>query len=73
MGTSISMGPSLTKYRDLNQIQLHVHVVNSSWPGVAYIRREKQLISLVTHICVTDPSISLIGPEGDLQNSVRPR
>ena len=65
------MGPSLTKYRNLNQIQLHV--VNSSWPGVAYIHHEKQLISLVTHKCVTDPSISLIGPGGDLQNTVRPR
>ena len=30
-------------------------------------------MSLVTHICVTNPSISLIGPGGDLQNSVRPR
>ena len=27
----------------------------------------------MTHICVTNPSIFLIGPGGDLQNSVRPR
>ena len=31
------------------------------------------LISLVTHICVANPSISLIGPGGDPQNSARPR
>ena len=30
-------------------------------------------LDLVSHICVANPFISLIGPGGDLQNSVRPR
>ena len=38
-----------------------------------YASWKTALISLVTHICVANPSISLIVPGGDLQNSVRPR
>ena len=38
-----------------------------------YASWKTALISLVTHICVANPSISLIGPGGDLQNGVRPR
>ena len=38
-----------------------------------YASWKTSLISLVTHICVANPSISLTGPGGDLKNSVRPR
>ena len=38
-----------------------------------YTSWKTALISLVTHICVANPSISLKDPGGDLQNSVRPR
>ena len=38
-----------------------------------YASWKTSLISLVTHICVANPSISLIGPGGDLQSRVRPR
>ena len=43
--------------------------VNSSWPA----SWKTVLISLVTHIFVANPSISLIGPGGDLQNCVMQR
>ena len=38
-----------------------------------YASWKTALISLVTLVCVANPSNSLIGPGGDLQNSVRPR
>ena len=51
--------------------EIHLKLI-LAWCRI-YASWKSSFISLVTHICVANPSISLIGPGGDLQNSVRPR